>query len=92
MRKYEAVFIFAPDLAEEERVSKFNRLKTVIESTGATVENDEWGTRKLAYEINDYKEGYYYVLQFEANNEVLIEVNRICRITDGLLREMVVAL
>lgn len=92
MKKYEAVFIFAPDLTEEERVSKFTRLKNVIETTGTTVENDEWGTRKLAYDINDYKEGYYYVLQFEATNEVLLEVNRICRITDGLLRELVVAL
>lgn len=92
MKKYEAVFIFAPDLAEEDRVSKFTRLKNVIETTGTTVENDEWGTRKLAYEIDDHKEGYYYVLRFEATNEVLLEVNRICRITDGLLRELVVAL
>lgn len=88
MRKYESVFIFAPNLSDEERVARFDRMKNVIEAAGATVEIDEWGTRKLAYEINDFKEGYYYVCQYEANNEVLTEVDRIAHITDGLLRNL----
>ena len=65
MRKYEAVFIFMPNIEEEKRNQLLDRLKGVIESNGTITNIDEWGTRKLAYEINDQTEGYYVIINFE---------------------------
>lgn len=90
MRKYEGVFVFRTDLTEEERKESFARLTGVIENGGKIEKIDEWGQRKLAYEINYYKEGYYYIVNFEAEAETEAEVKRIAKISDTLLRYMIV--
>lgn len=90
MRKYEGVFIFLPNLEEEKREQIFNRLKTIIEGDGSIINVDEWGTRKLAYEINDLTEGYYIVVEFEADIPAIEELDRVCKITDGVMRHMII--
>ncbi|KNF07136.1 30S ribosomal protein S6 [Gottschalkia purinilytica] len=90
MKKYEGVFIFAPDMAEETRNNVIDRLKSIIEGEGSLSNIDDWGSRKLAYEIDDYKEGYYTLLKFESNGEIVKELDRICKITDGVIRHMIV--
>ncbi|NLJ98150.1 MAG: 30S ribosomal protein S6 [Tissierellia bacterium] len=90
MRKYEGVFIFLPNLEEEKREQIFNRLKTIIEGDGSIINVDEWGTRKLAYEINDLTEGYYIVVEFEAGIPAIEELDRVCKITDGVMRHMII--
>lgn len=90
MRKYEAVFIFVPNLEEEKRNQLLDRLKGIIEENGTISNVDEWGTRKLAYEINDLKEGYYVIVNFESNSEVVDELDRVCKITDSIMRHMII--
>lgn len=90
MRKYEAMFIFLPTLEEEKRTQLSNRFKGVIEENGSVTNVDEWGLRKLAYLIDDIGEGYYVLVNFEANSEVIKEIGRIAGITDGIMRHMII--
>ena len=91
MRKYETIFILHPSLDEEAVKANIEKFKGVIENGGGTVENvDFWGKRKLAYEINKVNEGYYTLINFEANPELPKELDRIFRITDGVIRHIVV--
>ena len=71
MRKYETIFILHPSLDEEAVKANIEKFKGVIENGGGTVENvDFWGKRKLAYEIAKVNEGFYTLLNFEANTEL----------------------
>ena len=90
MRKYEAVFIFLPNLEEEKRVQLQDRFKGIIEADGSISNVDEWGVRKLAYLIDDIGEGYYVLINFESNAEVIKELDRVARISDGIMRHMII--
>lgn len=90
MRKYEGVFIFKPNLEEEVRVQTLDRIKSAIEASGTITEVNEWGNRKLAYEINYIREGYYVIINFESTADVVAEVERRSRISDAIIRYMVV--
>ena len=89
MRKYEAVFIFLPHLEEEVRTQLFNRLKSIMGEDNV-LNVDEWGMRKLAYEINDLTDGYYTVVNFESTPETIEELDRVCKISDNIMRHMIV--
>ena len=91
MRKYETIFILHPSLDEEAVKANIEKFKGVIENGGGTVENvDFWGKRKLAYEIAKVNEGFYTLINFEANTELPKELDRVLRITDGVIRHIVV--
>ena len=91
MRKYETIFIQHPSLDEEAVKANIEKFKGVIENGGGTIENvDVWGKRKLAYEINKVNEGYYTLINFEANPELPKELDRVFRITDGVIRHIIV--
>ena len=91
MRKYETIFILHPSLDEEAVKANIKKFKGVIENGGGTVENvDFWGKRKLAYEIAKVNEGFYTLINFEANTELPKELDRVFRITDGVIRHIVV--
>ncbi|WP_077369308.1 30S ribosomal protein S6 [Anaerosalibacter sp. Marseille-P3206] len=90
MKKYEAMLIFLPELEEEKRNSLLDRLKGIIEADGTISNVDDWGSRKLAYEINDYTDGYYVVINFESTPEAVKEFDRIAKISDSILRHMIV--
>lgn len=88
MRKYEGVIVFNPNVDETTRQGVFNRLTDVIEADGKLGEVSEWGMKRLAYEVDFFKEGYYYIVEFEAETHVVQELTRISQITDGILRYM----
>ncbi len=89
-RKYELMYILNPVLGEEAITALSERVQSLIESTG-TVENvDAWGKKRLAYEINDQREGYYYLINFSADADFPKELERNLKITDGVMRYMVI--
>lgn len=90
MNKYEALFILEPTVEEEVKNSIVERFKGVIEADGSITEVDEWGNRKLAYLIRDFSEGFYVKMNFEAKSEVVDELNRLSRITEQVMRNLVV--
>lgn len=77
------------EVTDEERTAVVDRTKEIITSgKGSIVKIDEWGKKRLAYEIKDEQEGVYYILYFDATPEVLAEVTRVLGITDTVLRFM----
>ncbi len=76
-------------MTDEERTAVLDRTKEIITGgKGSIVKIDEWGKKRLAYEIKDSLDGVYYVLYFEATPETLAEVTRVLGITDSVLRFM----
>ena len=90
LNKYECIFIIDPDLDEENTKALVEKFKNLLE-TSAQLENvDEWGKRKLAYEIAGKTEGYYVLADFSANSDFPRELERIFKITDGIIKYMIV--
>ena len=87
---YEAVFILRPDLSEEDTAALVAKFKTLVEGKATLNEVDEWGKRRLAYPIQDLNEGYYVLLTFTSAPEFPRELDRIFRITDGVMRSLIV--
>ncbi len=91
MNKYELVVIVAPNLTEEEVKATEEKVKAVITDNSGVIDNvDDWGKRRLAYEINDFNEGFYYLVNFSSNPELPKELDRILRISDNVIRHMIV--
>lgn len=91
MVPYETVFILRPDLDEERTSGFLNRVKNIVEESGGQiVKLDRWGKRRLAYEIKHSREGYYVVAQFDAPPAAAKELDRVFRITDEVLRHIIV--
>lgn len=89
-RKYEAVYILNPALGEEAVVATAEKLQALIESSATIEKIDVWGRRRLAYEINDQKEGYYVLINFSAEAEFPKELERVLKITEGVMRYLVI--
>lgn len=87
--KYEVLYILNPNLTEEETQGIVEKFKTLIEQNGVVDEMEEWGKRKLAYEINYLSEGYYVLVKFTSGPEFPAELSRILGITDGVIRSLV---
>ena len=93
MDVYEAMLIVIPELDEEQVENTIARFRTIIERTGGeSGELNHWGRRKLAYEIDHRTDGYYVVMEFTAGERTLVELKRILRVSDDVLRHMVVKL
>ncbi|GAB7388512.1 30S ribosomal protein S6 [Bacillaceae bacterium] len=91
MRKYEVMYILRPDLEEEKIKGNVERFKNFVTENGGEVTNlEEMGKRRLAYEIQKYREGYYVVMNFAASAEVVSEIGRLMRISDDILRHLIV--
>lgn len=87
---YETIFIVNPNLSEEDTKSIVAKFTSLIESAGTIESVEDWGKRKLAYEINDEKEGYYTLVNFTADSQFPRELERNYKITDSILRYLVV--
>ena len=87
---YEAVYILNPSLTEEATAAMVAKFKGLVETNGTLAEVDEWGKRHLANPINDLNEGYYVLMSFSSKPEFPRELDRIFRITDGVMRSIIV--
>jgi small subunit ribosomal protein S6 len=89
-RKYEVVFILNPVIGDEAITATTEKIKALVETSGTLEKVDVWGRRRLAYEINDQKEGFYVLIDFSSDAEFPKELERVLKITDGVLRFLVV--
>ena len=87
---YEAVFIFSLKEGEEAVTANVEKFKSLIEKNSSAFEMDEWGKRRLAYDINYQSEGFYVLYKFTCVADFPAELERVSNITDGILRFMVV--
>ena len=88
--KYEAVYIVNPTMTEEDIKAVIAKFQALAEQHASAVEGEEWGKRKLAYEIDDQTEGYYVLMSFTSGAEFPAELDRVFGITDGIMRSMIV--
>ncbi len=90
--KYELVVIFNTKQGEEKIKEEIAKFKSLIEENGTLITLDEWGKRKLAYEINDELDGYYVLFNFESKPDFPVEIERRLNIAEGVLRFLVTVL
>ena len=91
MAKYETMLVTSSNLDEEASSALIAKFKTLIEANGTIDSVDEWGKRRLAYPINDENEGAYTVIKFTADPSFPAELDRVYKITEGVLRTIILA-
>ena len=89
--KYEMLYIIDPSQGEEGIAALVEKFKAMVEAEGTLSNIDEWGKRRLAYPINDLNEGYYVLMNFETKPEFPAELERVMKITEGVLRCLITA-
>ncbi len=82
--------VLSPALGEEGLAATSAKIKALVESAAEIVSIDDWGRKRLAYEVNDQKEGYYTLTTFRAGPGFPKELERVLKITEGVLRFMVI--
>ena len=87
---YEVLYVLNPTLGEEETTALVARFKELAEGRGTVTEVDEWGKKRLAYEIQKMKEGFYYFIRFDAEPTAPVEIESRVRIMDNVIRYLVV--
>jgi small subunit ribosomal protein S6 len=87
--KYELMYIIDADKSEDEISALTERFKSLIESDGSVDEQELMGKRKLAYPINDKLDGYYVLTRFTATPTLPTELDRVLKITDGVMRSLI---
>jgi small subunit ribosomal protein S6 len=92
MRKYETIFILRPSLEEEKRNEILEKFKGIIAADGEIEKVEEWGNKRLAYEIEKLREGYYVHVNFKANPTLPKELERNFKISDDVIRFIVINL
>ena len=92
MNKYELMYILVNSISDEEKEAMIERINTLVTKNGGVVESvDKIGSKKLAYEINKKHDGYYVLVNFSAESSVPATVTNTLRITENVLRYIVVA-
>ena len=90
MRKYEIMYIIRPNIEDEAKKALVERFNTILTDNGAELtEVKEWGKRRLAYEINDFRDGYYMLLQVQSEAAAVQEFDRLAKISEDIIRHMV---
>ena len=84
--KYEVMYIINPNFTEEQTAAVVEKFKALVEANGTLEEMEEMGKRKLAYEINYISEGYYVLMKFTSGPEFPAELERVMKITEGVMR------
>ncbi|MDW4089940.1 30S ribosomal protein S6 [Staphylococcus saprophyticus] len=92
MRTYEVMYIIRPNIEEDAKKVVVERFNGILASHGSEVlEAKDWGKRRLAYEINDFSEGYYNIVRIQtADNEATDEFQRLAKISDDVIRYIVI--
>lgn len=91
LRNYEIVMVFSLSKGDEAVEKLKEKFTDLIAKNGTLGEVEEWGKRKLAYEINYESEGYYVLINFQSEEKFPAELDRVINITDGVLRSLIVA-
>ena len=92
MKAYELLYFVAPTTDEDTRAAVIERVRGVVAESDGTIDNvDEWGKRKLAYEINGLSDADYTLIDFHSVPENIAELDRVLRINDAVMRHMIVA-
>ena len=89
--KYEVLYIIDPTMGEEGIAALVEKFKAMVEAEGTLSNIDEWGKRRLAYEIDDKTEGYYVLMNMETNPAFPAELERVMKITEGVMRVLTTA-
>ena len=91
MNKYELAVVVSAKIEDEERAAVVDKCKALIERFGGTITNvDDWGKKRLAYEVQKMKEAYYYFIQFDADATCPAEVEKHVRIMENVIRYLCV--
>lgn len=92
MNKYEIMYIIRPNIEEEAKKSVIERFDNVLTSEGAEIiESKDWGKRRLAYEIEDFRDGFYRLVTLTSQTaEAVQEFDRLAKISDDIIRHMVI--
>ena len=91
MAKYETMLITTATLDDEATAALVGKFKSLIEANGTIDSIDEWGKKRLAYPINDETEGVYTVIKFTSGPDFPAELDRVYKITEGVMRSLIVA-
>lgn len=91
MSKYELAVVVSAKIEDDERAAVVDKCKALIERFGGTVTNvDDWGKKRLAYEVQKMKDAFYYFIQFDAETSAPAEIENRVRIMDNVLRFLIV--
>lgn len=91
MNKYELAVVVSAKIEDDERTAIVDKCKALVERFGGTITNvDEWGKKRLAYEVQKMKEAFYYFIQFDAESTAPAEIENRIRIMDNVIRFLVV--
>ncbi|MEC0301642.1 MULTISPECIES: 30S ribosomal protein S6 [Terribacillus] len=93
MREYEIMYIVRPDIEEEAKTALVERFNGILTDNGAEiVKVDEKGKKRLAYEINDHRDGYYFIINLKGNEAAINEFDRQAKFSDDIIRQMAIRL
>jgi small subunit ribosomal protein S6 len=91
MRAYELTFIVRPDLSDDNVTNAVNQVQQVVTDQGNELQRvDHWGRRRLAYPINDHREGHYILLEVSLDPDTIDEIERSLKLNDAILRYLLV--
>ena len=89
-RKYELLYVLNGTLPADVLKTQLDRVKAIVEASAEIIDITEWGRRRLAYEIQDIRDGYYVIVHFNAEPDAPKEIERLLRISDAVLRYLIV--
>lgn len=92
MRTYEIMYVVRPNIEEDAKKAVVERFNGILASEGSEVlEEKDWSKRRLAYEIEDFKEGFYFIVRIKTdNNRATDEFQRLAKINDDIIRYIVI--
>lgn len=91
MNKYELAVVISAKIEDDERAATFEKVQRIITKHGGTITNvDEWGKKRLAYEVQKMREAFYYFIQFEGEATVPAEIESRIRLMENVVRYLVV--
>ena len=91
MRAYELMYIIRPNIEEEAKKALVERFNEILTSNDAEIiESKEWGKRRLAYEIEDFREGFYQIMKVNADSKAIDEYTRLANINEDIIRHIAV--
>ena len=91
MRKYEIMYIIRPDIEEDAQTALVERFNKILTDNGAEIAKvEETGKKRLAYEIQDYRDGYYVLINFSSGEEAVNEFDRLAKFSDDIIRHIAI--